>query len=286
MSWDQLILNDQSRRALEANQRQPVQSLLLSGPVGVGLSTIARTLGCVLAGMSQTIVIAPVQHDKQKTFNINVDDIRSIVKISRNRRTQKLVVVIDEADQMTNSTTEVFLKTLEEPGQNLFFILTSHRPTALPMTIFSRVAHIEIMPAAIKFEDLTTNLRARMPAQFRQPTAQKLAQIKFLAANLPAEATRLLTDEVYFRDQSRAFTMAREFFAGGADTRLDVIGQLSERDQATNLLNNLAKILLMTATQRSQSVSHDAEMIATTLDHLAMNANLKAQLLALAVNFE
>ncbi|GAB1430597.1 DNA polymerase III subunit delta' [Ignavibacteria bacterium] len=48
------------------------------------------------------------------------------------------VVIISEADQMTDEAANAFLKTLEEPHSNITLILTTSRREQLPQTILSR----------------------------------------------------------------------------------------------------------------------------------------------------
>lgn len=279
MTIDELILNEKSRQWLTNYLRNPAQSLLLSGPRGVGLLTIARALGQELAGPGHVLEIVPMLHDKQKTANINTDDIRQIIKVSQNRRAEKFVVIVDDTDKMTNSTAEVFLKTLEEPGDNLFFILTSHQPETLPATILSRTAEIEILPTKFDIDKLNVLSTTKI-------LSQKRAQLEFLANNLPAEMTRLLADEEYFRERSGEFTRAREFVSGDTKTRLAIVAKITGRAEVIDLVNNVAKILTIVVARDSRKLAANATLISTTLDNLAANANVKTQLLALAVNLE
>ena len=279
MTIDELILNEKSRQWLTNYLRNPAQSLLLSGPRGVGLLTIARALGQELAGPGHVLEIVPMLHDKQKTANINTDDIRQIIKVSQNRRAEKFVVIVDDTDKMTNSTAEVFLKTLEEPGENLFFILSSHQPETLPTTIRSRVAEIEILPTEFDIDKLSTLAATKL-------SPQKRAQLEFLANNLPAEMTRLVKDEEYFRERSGEFTSAREFVADDVKARLAIVAKITSRNEAIDLVNNVAKILTIVVARDARKLAANATLISAILDNLSANANVKTQLLALAANLE
>ena len=277
MTIDTLILNDKSRQWLTNYLHHPVQSLLLSGSCGVGLLTIARTLGQELAGNGHVLEIVPMLHEKQKTTNINTDDIRQVIKISQNRRAETSVVIVDDADKMTNSTADIFLKTLEEPGDNLFFILTSHYPEKLSMTIRSRVAEIEILPANFDLDELFS-------LSTRKLSPQQRIQLHFLADSLPAEMTRLIINEECFRERSDEFKRAREFISGDRSMQLAIASQITKRAEAISLVNDVAKILVTVATRDTQKFIADVTLISITLDNLAANASVKAQMLSLAAN--
>ena len=76
--------------------------------------------------------------------SIKVEDIRNIndrIKYGPHRFTS-LFVCINQAQLMTNQAANSFLKMLEEPPQNVFFILISPNPKSLLPTIQSRCQSI------------------------------------------------------------------------------------------------------------------------------------------------
>jgi replication-associated recombination protein RarA len=77
--------------------------MLLTGPKGVGLGTIAQALACEVA-KTDVITIQPTLHDRQKTANINVGDIKDIKKLIQNKRQTPFAVIIDDVDKLTANT--------------------------------------------------------------------------------------------------------------------------------------------------------------------------------------
>ena len=62
------------------------------------------------------------------------------------------VVVIEPADAMTTAAANALLKTLEEPAEDTYLLLLSHRPGRLPATIHSRCQRVNVTrpsPAAL-----------------------------------------------------------------------------------------------------------------------------------------
>jgi hypothetical protein len=73
--------------------------------------------------------------------SIKIDQIRQIQRFLSKKSWQgqsKKLVIIKQADLMTQPAQNAFLKTLEEPPANSHLILTAHNKTALIDTIISR----------------------------------------------------------------------------------------------------------------------------------------------------
>lgn len=78
---------------------------------------------------------------KGKTNGIPVEEIREIIKdtaIKPNEAKRKVYVLYDADKRMGKESMNAFLKTLEEPSQDILFILTAENLKAVPVTILSR----------------------------------------------------------------------------------------------------------------------------------------------------
>lgn len=103
-----------------------------------------------------------------KASIIKINSIRDIRRESSLSTTEgsKRVIILSRADEMGDAAANTLLKTLEEPGENTMFILTtSHRDAVLP-TILSRCQVVQFDP--LTEEDIRSALIARKsvePAQ-------------------------------------------------------------------------------------------------------------------------
>lgn len=82
---------------------------------------------------------------KLKTDIISIDDIHEIIKIA-NKKPQfssKKVIIIRDVERMNISSANAFLKTLEEPADDIFFICTTSNRDLLLETIVSRLQELE-----------------------------------------------------------------------------------------------------------------------------------------------
>ncbi|OGC21709.1 hypothetical protein A2310_00175 [candidate division WOR-1 bacterium RIFOXYB2_FULL_37_13] len=77
---------------------------------------------------------------QKENSSIKINQIRFLKEITKYGPSEGAwqVVIIDEADTITNEAANSFLKILEEPSCNVVFILISEREGSLPKTILSR----------------------------------------------------------------------------------------------------------------------------------------------------
>lgn len=267
-----LIINNKTRTALEAYLAQPTHALLLHGKRGVGLSTIAQKLAKKIAG-ANTVLITPKLHKGQKVANINVEDIKELYKITRSGQKSGLSIIVDEVEKMTNRTPETFLKLLEEPNENVYFILTTSSPEKIPATVMSRVQKIHVLPTAI------TDCKKLIATE---KLSRKQQQITFLAAGLPAEINRLIVDDEYFRAKVRNFELAKKFLAADTYAKLSLISKIAKREEALDFVDALARLLVILEETRPQP--KNLLLVNDVTDNLHQNGNTRAQLTYLATN--
>lgn len=278
-SLDDLVLHDDTRSKLNDYLSRPSHALMLTGPTGCGLGTIAKTLANQIAGVN-TIFIEPTQHNKQKTVIINADDIAELSTVVRDRRgDSSLAVVIDGADQTSVGVFERMLKLIEEPVAGVYYIFTAHSLDNIPATIMSRSSLIKV--------ELPTSKQCL--GLYRGCDATKAAQIKFIADRRPAQIIRLLTgSDGDFEQQSTLVSLAKEFLQGSVSRRLEIVNEITEREVGVQYCNNLSKLLRVTSANKvanPHQLSIRLELIDKTATNLSATGNVKIQLINLALNF-
>lgn len=143
---------------LLANDRFP-QSMLFVGPNGIGKKrvalAVAQSLVCevtkeacgecgpckrVEKQQSESLFVIQPEGEPGKKQSIKVEAVRDLLeRLSLAPVGKARVVVIDSAHLMNEQASNAFLKTLEEPSENLYFILTVTEAQLLLQTIQSRV---------------------------------------------------------------------------------------------------------------------------------------------------
>jgi len=117
---------------------------LITGGAGSGKGELSLDLAGLLLGTRPDAVLAhPDAHFVQpesKSRRIVIDQIRSLEQALHRKPLvgQNKVALIYDADRLQPAAANAFLKTLEEPPQGCFLLLTSSLPEALLETIVSR----------------------------------------------------------------------------------------------------------------------------------------------------
>ncbi|CAN5446517.1 DNA polymerase III subunit gamma/tau [soil metagenome] len=114
---------------------------LLTGPRGVGKTSIARILAHEVNGLPYTdesIHLDIIEIDAASNRRIDeIRDLRDKVHIAPTSAKYK-VYIIDEVHMLTKEAFNALLKTLEEPPAHVIFILATTEAHKLPETIVSR----------------------------------------------------------------------------------------------------------------------------------------------------
>jgi len=210
-------------------------AIVFSGLAGVGLATIAKETASQWGEIIE--IMSPEAKTKSGIASISVEKIRSLYELSRTKAATSRIVIIDDADAMTESAQNAVLKLLEEPAANVHFFLTTHAPDGLLPTIRSRAQHIQIPPV-----DSAATARFLRSLHVEDDATKR--QLLFVADGLPAEAYRLAKDPIVLQKKSKIVRQAYEFIAGTPYEKL-VITQSIASDRAYALDFIDAALLLL-----------------------------------------
>lgn len=222
------IMHPASEKMLVAVVNNLPQSLLLTGAIGVGLGEISKYIAS-LRSVTPTIIL-PEKDEKIDLDKgiVSVDIMRRLYDETRTKAAGERIFIIDYAERMTGQAQNAFLKLLEEPGEGVYFILVSHSISKLLPTILSRTENLNMRPVSRKqSEELLDELSVS--------DAKKRSQLLFMAEGLPAELTRLVTNDDYFSKRSSIIRSARELLMGSTYQKM-LIAQDYKDDRAATLL--------------------------------------------------
>ncbi len=265
------LINPDSEKSINSVIKNLPQSLMITGDIGIGLQTISLYIAHNRS--TKPTVILPEKNDEinENDGIISVDIIRRLYQETSTKNLQERIFIIDYAERMTHQAQNAFLKLLEEPGNNIHFILLSHTTSNVLPTILSRVKHINLKPIT----DKQTNTLLK---EFAVTDKVKLSQLLFIASGLPAELTRLAKDENYFKRRSQIIMDAKILVNGRLYQKLLVVQKYKDnRENALALTIDVANILKksLSGAADQEKIINYIEKALKTYDSILANGNIR-----------
>lgn len=264
-----LLLHPATKKLIDAYLATPAHALCISGEIGSGTGSAATMLAEQLADNPQLVTrIAP-----EKGL-IPIDRIRQLYEQTRSIQQSKRCIIIDDADAMSRDAQNALLKLLEEPVENVHFILTTHHETGLLPTIKSRTQMVQLLPVtAAQSQELLKRYKLDETA---------MRQALFLANGYPAELTRLAEDKDYFVSRSVVVTDARNFLQADDYGRLVIIKKYTDRTNALEFLSMCAKLLSFSLLkQRNYSAADVMNVLDSVMQRIEGNGHVRTHLMHL-----
>lgn len=267
-----LLLNPATEHKIDSFLRSPSHGLLISGEKGLGVSTVSRVTAVRLAGSPDYVT----NIEPEKT-GITIEQVRELYSMTRSKAVMRRVILMHDVESMAQPAQNAFLKLLEEPPLNTFFILIAHNVEAVLPTIRSRVQSIELLPIGA---EASKALLTGYPIS----DAVK-GQLLFIADGHPAELIRLAEDAAYRESTFAKAADAKKLVGGAKLEKLLLAGRLSS--DRTAALETLAIASRMCAFNlRRQATKQSLDMLKSlqaASDAISANGNIKAQLLRLCL---
>lgn len=259
--WDEIVGQDEAVRTLAATadiaERGTIaHAWLITGPPGSGRSNIAKRFAAALIARNadeRDTVFAQVSAHTHPDFTslvsqkviISIDEVRELAasahfapSLGRHR-----VILIEDADRMPERTSNVLLKSLEEPPESTVWILCAPSEADLIPTIRSRVRSLRLVTPQIEAVTQLLSEREQVPEEVAERAAR-------LAQSHIGMARRLATDELALERRQRSLQLvlscetvsdamlaATELVAIATDDAQALSALLDEQERADTLRN-------------------------------------------------
>jgi DNA polymerase III subunit delta' len=257
--WDELLGQPEAIELLKkaiANKATGVHhAWLFSGPAGSGRSLMARAFAAALqcskggCGTCQqcSLTMANAHPDinllATERVQISIDEVRQLVSRSASSSTlgDYRIAIIEDADRMTERTSNVLLKALEEPEQNTIWMLCAPSVADLLPTIRSRTRNVALrLPSADEVAQLLVQrdgvdkelaLRSARQAQNHVGMARRLA----VSQEARARRTETLREIAGINNLSKAM-LAAEHLLSVAKRDAQALSEERDGAEAENLM--------------------------------------------------
>jgi len=240
-----------------AGLQQMTHSWLVTGPPGSGRSNLAFAFATALiSGDADGDETTRIQVEARSHPDLHVlttegviikrDDVREIVKRSHYSPSvgRHRVIIVEDADRMTEQTSNFLLKELEEPPERTVWILCAPSEADLIPTIRSRVRSVRLQVPSIA--DVATLLERRdgvdpvLAERAAREAQSHIGMAHRLATNDEARRRRGETLELALTVRSAATavaTAARFLEIAGEDAK--AITELRDAEERANALHSL-----------------------------------------------
>lgn len=172
--WDSLVGQERVAEILQqaaAEPRSMTHAWLFTGPPGSGRSVAARAFaaalqceaevpGCGECGACRSVMAGThpdVTTVATEKVIIDIAQVRELVATAARSASQGRwrVILVEDADRMAERTSNVLLKSIEEPAERTVWLLCAPSPDDVIVTIRSRCRHVGLrIPAAEAVADL------------------------------------------------------------------------------------------------------------------------------------
>ena len=282
--WDELLGQPEAIELLQktvANKQSGVHhAWLFTGPAGSGRSLMARAFAAALQCSDNgcgncrqcSLTLANAHPDinllATERVQISIDEVRTLVSRSSTSSSmgEYRIAIIEDADRMTERTSNVLLKALEEPEQNTIWMLCAPSVADLLPTIRSR----------------TRNVVLRLPSA--EEVAQLLVQREGVERELALRSARQAQNHV---GMARRLATSSEARARRTETlrEISAITNLSKAMIAAEHLLSVAKRDAQSLAEERDGSEKDALMRAYGLSpEDKLPSNLRAEFKALEEN--
>lgn len=274
--WDELLGQpeaiEQLRRVVENKEAGFQHSWLFTGPAGSGRSTLARAfasaLQCEESGCGECSTCKLISADAHPDVRmlvtdkviISIEEVRQLVQFSSLGATlgRYRIIVIEDADRMTERTSNVLLKALEEPQEKTIWILCAPSAADMLPTIRSR----------------TRNIVLRLPSN--DEVAQLLVQRDKVSSELAAQCARQAQQHV---GMARRLAVSKDARQRRMETLRELISisNLSGAMATAERLISLAKKDAEASAEEKNLAERSRLLIAYGIDDEKIPANLRSE---------
>ena len=267
----EVIISARDAQKISQISSQLPHALLVIADYGLDGLGVAQ----MLAKNSDIFHLKPLP-EKQ---TISVDQIRELISMLRTYAINRRVIIIDEADLMTEPSQNALLKALEEPNKNTNFILVAKNPKLMLDTVKSRCQTLMLHK--------TTSAQDKKLLEKYNLDPASSQQILFLAAGRPLLIKELAENPEKFAEYRQLATNAKQILATNQeyDAFKNLTKYFSDRQKAILLTDIIVNMIRFQSLSHGMNPSLEEQLEKTTsvAGALKSNSNVRLALTQLVI---
>ena len=232
-------------------------TILFSGPSGVGKTSLARIVSKAAGCESYNI------HEIDAATNTGIEDMRNVIdltKVSPLGKSKVRFIIVDEAHALSKQATTATLKSIEEPPEEVHWILCTTEPGKIPKNIQTRchpyelkkveVSKIlELLIKVVKAENLNTDSKVlKMLAIRAEGSPRQALTYLSVVRDLPMDKAQELVKTIGTADASpNVIDFCRILAKKGTFAEaVAVIKQMEEDPESVRIIvnNYMSKVVI------------------------------------------
>ncbi len=278
MTLDDVILHPRSKELAEKLASHLPQGLIVDGPSGIGVVTVAKALAQAIG--SPAFITLPKKKIKNefvvdlKEGSVIIDDIRALYQQTRTKQPEAQVYIIDTGEKsMTHGAQNAFLKLLEEPRDGVHFIIATHHFDQLLPTIASRSQRLSLLP-------VTTEQTADLINQLDIKDETARTRMAFVGNGLPGLVKRLAEDDSLYESRIAIMRDAKAMLGNDVYEKLTVIHRYREsRNDALTLIDDMNhQLRIILRSQPNQQLVSSVDRYLSIRSRIAAGGNIRLHL--------
>lgn len=173
-------------------KRQLPNTILITGPTGVGKTTLASILACMVNEV-KNIEESPDIHEVNIGKEGGINEVREMVESMKYMPKGNMrIYILDEAHAFTAQSKNALLKELEDTPGHVCVILCTDQPDKLPAQLYGRCQKITLAPN--KPEHVVSILKRVAKSEKFKIDDKRLTAIAVAAALQPRESIQMLQE--------------------------------------------------------------------------------------------
>lgn len=283
MSASKLIVHPRVKPLIERLVKNLPQCIVVEGPVGCGVSYIAKYLAKSVG--SPEFIILPKRlingsyEIDSDSGRILIEDIRQMYETTRTKQPGAHVYIIDASgSDMSHSSQNALLKILEEPRKDLHFIIATHRPESLLSTVKSRCHFLSLPP-------ITEKQTAAYIQELCIKDTSKQRKLAFIGNGKPALLYRLAHDSAAYDSRVVIMQDAKTMLVGSMFEKILTINKYrDDRLSVITLIEDIChQIKTVMLSQPSYRLSLSLEKYMHARNMISSGGSIKIQLIAAVI---